>query len=87
MPLRSAFVIFVKALHAFAPSAESGKSLASLRLYERLFRYQCSYMIYSKAFLSLPDLVKEKVFVLLRDEVSGTTRKILEETVSGFSVK
>lgn len=45
------------------------------------------FVIFVKALRSLPDLVKGKVFVLLRDEVSGTTRKILEETVPGFSVK
>ena len=76
---------FAKALVTFAPETKAGKSLTMLRLYERLFRYRCSYMIYSDAFKSLPDLVKKRVFSHLRAEASKTTLKILGETVPGFS--
>lgn len=62
---------FVKVLQTFAPATESGKSLTQLRLYQRIFRYQCSYMIYSKAFASLPEVVKERVFITLREKTQG----------------
>ena len=74
---------FVKTLRLFAPEGKSG-SLPKLRLYERLFQYRCSYMIYSESFQSLPDLIKHQVYEYLRSESSRTTLKILQETVTGF---
>lgn len=83
---------FAKVLRTFAPETKEGKSLVDLRLYSRLFRYRCSYMIYSKAFRSLPPLVKERVFVHLREHLEAeggreerTILKILGETLPGFS--
>ena len=73
-----------------------GKSLRDLRLYGRIFKNRCSYMIHSMAFKGLPDMVKEKVFFHLRSALSEdldnhlserekkTLRGILEETVPGF---
>jgi hypothetical protein len=75
---------------------EDGKSLRDLRLYTRLFKNRCSYMIYAKAFKGLPDPGRERVFHHLRDALSpeaenhlGSREKkiilgILEETVPGF---
>ncbi len=73
-----------------------GRSLRVLRLYERMFKYRCSYMIYSKSFHSLPPLVKERTFYHLklaleddfenhlgRREKEGI-RQILAETLPGF---
>ena len=79
---------FVKVLQTFAPETKAGKSLTDLRLYQRMFRHKCSYMIYSKAFKSLPIPIKNRVFELLRSETAGKkerkVRAILTETVSGF---
>ena len=73
-----------------------GKSLRDLRLYGRIFKNRCSYMIHSMAFKGLPDMVKEKVFFHLRSALSEdldnhlserekkTLRGSLEETVPGF---
>ncbi|YCM43879.1 hypothetical protein V2O64_21455 [Verrucomicrobiaceae bacterium 227] len=75
---------------------EKGKSLRDFRLYSRLFKNRCSYMIYSKAFKGLPELVRERVFHHLREALmpdaenhlgsreKKTIVKILEETVPGF---
>jgi hypothetical protein len=44
------------------PRDAKGRSLRDLDLNSRLFRYPCSYLIYSRAFDSLPDEVKEHVY-------------------------
>lgn len=79
---------FTKVLRTFAPVTRTGKSLTDLRLFQRLFRYKCSYMIYSKAFKSLPPLVKEAVLKRLREKTDDRkfvrVRAVLAETVSGF---
>ena len=40
-------------------TSEAG-SLRQLRLYGRMFKNRCSYMIYSKSFKSLPPVVRTK---------------------------
>ena len=77
---------FALVLQSFAPKATNGKFLTQLRLYERIFKYRCSYMIYSKAFTSLPELVRKRVFLKLREKTkeSRWVREILVETVPGF---
>ena len=47
-------------------SAE-GDSLRELRLYGRLFKNRCSYMIYSAAFDALPDPLRQRILVRLWD--------------------
>ena len=42
-----------------------------LDLRTRIFRYPCSYLIYSDAFRSLPDQVKRYVYTRLLDVLSG----------------
>ena len=43
-----------------------GRSLRDLDLTRRLFRYPCSYLIYSEAFADLPDEVKQYTYRRLR---------------------
>lgn len=87
---------FAKAFAERGVKTAKGKSLRDMRLYERIFKNRCSYMIYSKAFKGLPDLVKERVFHHLRLALAADTKNhlgskekktitgILEETVPGF---
>ena len=87
---------FVEAFKKGGVKTEKGKSLRDFRLYGRIFKNRCSYMIHSLAFKSLPGLVKERVYHHLRQELdkdadnhlSSRERKalfgILEETVPGF---
>jgi len=87
--------------NAFAsqfPRTGNGDSLAEFRLYGRIFKNRCSYMVYSDAFRGLPASVKEKVSVGMKrvldgthpeiDWISGSERKrifhILEETLEGW---
>jgi hypothetical protein len=53
-----------------------GRSLKDLKLRERIFKYRCSYMIYSKAFAALP--------LSLREEVYHRLYKVLTNDADGF---
>lgn len=81
-------------------AAKDGKSLRDLDLSTRLFRYRCSYMIYSPAFTGLPGPLKQEVFRQMRvalgenavgeyaflgAEEKRSIRRILAETLPGFA--
>ncbi len=53
---------FETAFIAKAKMTKSGKHLRKFRLYDRLFKYRCSYMIHSAAFLALPDEIQKLTF-------------------------
>ena len=53
------------------PRTRDGRSLRDLDLTKRLFKYPCSYLIYSEAFEGLPDAAKEYVYRRLWDVLSG----------------
>jgi hypothetical protein len=53
------------------PRDAKGRSLRDLDLNARLFRYPCSYLIYSRAFDSLPGEVKEYVYQRLWENLNG----------------
>lgn len=91
---------FQKAFRANRKKDKEGHSLKDLRLYERLFKYRCSYLIYSEAFTNLPNEFKEvffkKLHGILTDSATypdyaylgSAERKriyeILTETLSGL---
>jgi len=54
------------------PRDRSGRSLRQLDLDRRLFRYPCSYMIYSPAFAALAPAVKDAVYERMWAILSGT---------------
>jgi len=53
------------------PRDDNGRSLRDLDLQKRLFRYPCSYMIYSEAFSALPDTIRTRVYARLWQVLSG----------------
>ena len=53
------------------PRNSKGRSLRDFDLETRLFRYPCSYLIYSRAFDSLPGEMKEYVYQRLWEILSG----------------
>jgi hypothetical protein len=55
-----------------------GRSLRDLDLQTRLFKYACSYMIYSDAFKQLPELMYEKIRQRMYQVLSA------EEPVAGY---
>ena len=48
-----------------------GRSLKDFDLNTRLFKYRCSYMIYSPVFEGLPMLVKQRVFARMNGALTG----------------
>ncbi len=49
------------------PKTKDGRSLADFQLNDRLFKYRCSYMVYSKTFESLPARIKSAVIRRLHE--------------------
>ena len=45
--------------------------MRDLRLYGRLFKNRCSYMIYSTAFETMPDAVRDLVLTRIWEVMSG----------------
>ena len=56
---------------ARGPRDGKGRSLRDFDLKTRLFRYPCSYLIYSEAFDALPPQVKQYVYRRLREVLTG----------------
>jgi hypothetical protein len=80
---------FAEAFSAGGPRDRKGRSLRELDLRTRLFKYRCSYMIYSPAFQQLPDPARAALYARIREVL--TTRgdaevaEILDETLPGWS--
>jgi hypothetical protein len=53
------------------PKDDKGRSLRDFDLDTRLFRYPCSFLIYSDSFNALPQPVKEKIYARLFEILSG----------------
>ncbi len=56
---------------ARGPRDSKGRSLRDLDLQTRLFKYPCSYLIYTRAFNTLPNEVKTHVYQRLFDILNG----------------
>ena len=67
------------------PRDRRGRSLRELDLQTRLFKYRCSYMIYSPAFDALPAAARTAVLARLRELISDReTIEILDDTKAGW---
>lgn len=62
---------FAKDFQALGPRDKQGRSLRDFDLKTRLFKYPCSYLIYSPSFDKLPKSVKSYVTVRLHDVLVG----------------
>lgn len=62
---------FAAVFSARGPRDGKGRSLRELDLQSRLFRYPCSYLIYSPAFDALPAIAKTAVYGRLSSVLSG----------------
>jgi hypothetical protein len=62
---------FSKTFPQRGPRDKQGRSLRDFDLQKRLFRYPLSYMIYSPAFDSMPDAVREKIYRRVYDVLTG----------------
>jgi hypothetical protein len=73
--------MFTHTFSAAGPRDRARRSLRDLDLQTRLFKYRCSYMIYSPAFDALPDQARAAVFARMRGLVTDPdTIAILDET-------
>ena len=62
--------VFAKA----GPRDKSGRSLRDIDLTSRLFRFPCSYMIYSEAFDSMPAEARERILRRLWEVLNGDNK-------------
>jgi hypothetical protein len=62
---------FAEQFAARVPRDRKNRSLRELDLKRRLFRYPCSYTIFSEGFDALPDPAKDYVFRRLKEVLSG----------------
>src|SRR5204862_4423359 len=63
---------YAEHLASRVPKDRLGRSLGQLDLNRRLFRYSCSYIIYTPAFDALPTAVKTAVYQRIVDILSGS---------------
>lgn len=79
---------FARAFGERGPRDRRGRSLRELDLQTRLFRYRCSYLIYSPAFDALPDEIRTAVYGRMREILTGrgdgAVMEILDETRKGW---
>lgn len=65
---------FAREFAALGPSDRRGRSLREFDLERRLFKYPCSYEIYSACFDCMPGVVKDYVYRRLYEILSGQDR-------------
>ena len=53
------------------PRDRRGRSLRDLDLKTRLFRYPCSFLIYSDAFTALPPAAQDQLYLRLHEVLTG----------------
>ncbi|MEX2356798.1 MAG: hypothetical protein WEE51_00630, partial [Pirellulaceae bacterium] len=56
---------FAKTFASRGPQDDQGRSLRQFDLQTRMFKFPCSYLIYSEAFQALPSAVKSRVYARL----------------------
>ena len=62
---------YQRAFHHNARRDPAGRSLKDFDLQSRLFRWRCSYLIYSAAFEDLPGALKDRVYERLLEVLDG----------------
>ena len=62
---------FAYEFEKLGPFDRKGRSLRELDMRTRMFKYPCSYLIYSEAFDALPEPAKERVYTRLYEILSG----------------
>ena len=65
---------FAEEFAAKGPRDPRGRSLRDFDLQKRIFKYPCSYLIYSEAFDSIPEPAKSYIYSRLFDILSGRDR-------------
>ena len=76
---------FVRQFEALGPADSQGRSLRQFDLRTRLFKYPCSFMVYSPSFETLPLRARRHLYrrlwdVLAGEETSGEFKSLTAET-------
>jgi hypothetical protein len=76
---------FAKDFSTAGPRDSRGRSLRDFDLQTRIFKYPCSYLIYSDAFAALPAPIREKVYermleILAGNETGSDYQKLSKES-------
>jgi hypothetical protein len=66
---------FTAEFAALGPKDGKGRSLRELDLRERMFKYPCSYVIYSEVFDAMPEPLKDVIYQRLWDILNGKETK------------
>jgi len=79
---------YAEAFAALGPKDHKGRSLRDLDMTTRMFKYPCSFLIYSAQFDALPQFVKDKLYRRLREQLTEQKRmdviEILKDTKRDF---
>ena len=62
---------FAQKFASLGPRDSQGRSLRELDLQSRLFKYPCSYLVYSEAFDGLPGAAKDRIYRRLWEVLTG----------------
>lgn len=62
---------FAEAFEKQGPRDDKGRSLRDFDMKTRMFRYPCSYMIYSEAFDAMPSAAKDRLYKRLWEVLTG----------------
>jgi hypothetical protein len=73
---------FSETFAARGPHDSKRRSLRQFDLERRLFRYPCSYMIYSRAFDALPEPLKAAIYQRMWQVLSGEEKSSKYERLS-----
>jgi hypothetical protein len=65
---------FVKEFEARGPTDSKGRSLRQFDLTTRLFKYPCSFLIYSEQFDAMPPQIKEMIYKRLFEILTGADK-------------
>jgi hypothetical protein len=76
---------FAEAFTANGPRDQKGRSLRDLDLQTRLFKYPCSYLIYSDAFEQLPKVVRDDIYQRMLEVLSGRDDRAVFDGLSRAS--
>lgn len=74
---------YVKTFEAQGPFDKQGRSLRQLDLQTRLFKYPCSFLIYSEAFNALQPEIKKMIYNRLHQILAGEDKTGNFKTLSG----
>lgn len=73
---------FKEDFEKLGPFDSKGRSLRQFDLNTRVFKYPCSFLIYSPSFDNMPDVMRQYVWKRLDEILSGRDRKGLYESMS-----